>query len=189
MGAKTDPALVAVMRQEFMAGARLRQLAGKHGLTLRTLARLSKDEGWEYQRDCQWMSTTLPALEKVADARVEAVNWTWEERLQGAVDFLAIVAERASAMLAGVDIRAADLRDLCGTIKIAVDTLNKIQSIMPAQMANKTQDLNTFIMPPNPDEQKNRVSIYIPDNGRGGGIAPGISPSPDGKGQGVGGGD
>lgn len=130
MGAKTDPTRVAVMRQDFMAGASLRQLAEKHGLTLRTLARWSRAGEWDKDRSRQRMSTALPSLERAADERAAAVNKTWEERLQGTIDSLAYVVERTSVMLTHVDMEKSDLRDLCGMLKIAVDALDKIRGMV-----------------------------------------------------------
>lgn len=133
MGAKTDPALVAVMRQEFMAGESLRDLAQKHGLNLRTLARLAKAGDWNCQRGRQRLSTALPKLEKAADARVESIVTDWRGRLESIACQCTSVAGRASDLLNRADLDQADFRDLASLLKIMIDGLSKLREVLPAR--------------------------------------------------------
>jgi hypothetical protein len=132
MGAKINDAVIAIIKQEFMAGASLRELAVNHGVSLRTLAARSKDEEWAVARDLQQSATAVPALIKAADARAQAVSSAWQDKVGGIMSDLMEVSRRIGELLRLSDLSTMDPRELVTMIKILSDSMARMVDRLPA---------------------------------------------------------
>lgn len=141
MGAKINDAVIATIKQEFMAGASLRELAVKHGVSLRTLAARSKTEEWAVARDLQQTATAVPALVKAADMRAETVNANWRDVVEGLLGDLMEVSRRSGELLRQSDLSRLDPRELATLIKILGDSAARLAELNPASV-NKPRQLN-----------------------------------------------
>lgn len=144
MGAKTDPALVAVMRQEFMAGATLRDLAEKHNLGLRTLARASKDGGWEADRVRQLCCQAVPMLARAADQRVETVEKGWQSRLGNILNSTGEITERVASLLVRQDLSRENYQDLASLLRILTGSLESLRKLIPADPVPPSENVWQF---------------------------------------------
>jgi hypothetical protein len=160
MNLKMDPATAETCRQEFMAGTSLRDLAAKHGLSLRTLATYSRAGGWDAQRKLQRTATAVPALMEAVEARVEAVRGDWSARIAGLIENMGSVAERAGDLLARQKFTGTDFRDLASLMRVMIDGIAKLKEMAPAAAGGQT-DAAAPVRIMTDDERTERIAELL----------------------------
>jgi formate dehydrogenase maturation protein FdhE len=125
-------------KQEFMAGATLRQLAKKHKRHLRTLANWSKEGNWDNERYIQRTATALPVL-------AETINKAWRERVESIVGTLTDVSMHAAILLAGKRLDNLDYRELATLIKLLADSTGRLAELLPKPPAGGESVVNVLL--------------------------------------------
>jgi hypothetical protein len=157
MGAKVDAATLATVRQDFMAGMSLRDLADKYGISLRTLATHSKKDEWAVQRDLQRFATTVPMLAEAADRRVEAVKGDWANVIERLTQNMMNAINKAGELLGEQSLEKTDFKDQASLIRVLIDGLAKLKELAPEQTPAEKEPIKLE----NDDDRADRITELL----------------------------
>lgn len=127
---------LALIRSEYMAGASLRELAAKHGISLSSIGNVSSREGWVDRRDSEQLKTIVPEIIESADKRVALVAKNAGEKIVAICDQIQNISGEVVERLSKADFSETDLRDLVVITKTLNDTWVKLQEESRAMRAS-----------------------------------------------------
>ncbi len=133
MGTRIDETKMAAVRQEFLAGGTLRELAARHGISERTLAARSRADGWAETRRLQQTAAMMPALAAAADRRAEVVGDYWKDQVRLILNVTTGVAFRVAEMMRTTSLNNIDARDLTLMLKALTDIMTRLADLVEAK--------------------------------------------------------